>query len=79
MTIFAQTIFVVLVLGVPGCSPHEEFDRALLSSNNEEISDLKILVTKHAVPHKDTAPENGKEGLSYRSVDQQRSNPCGKN
>lgn len=72
MTTIAQSIFVVLVLGVLGCSPHDEFDRALLSSNHEEISDLRILMAKHGVPYKDTAPENGKEGLSYRSVDRQR-------
>ena len=30
MTAIAKAIFVVLVLGVLGCSPHDEFDRTLL-------------------------------------------------
>ena len=72
MTINARAIFVVLVLGVLGCSPHDEFDRALRSSNHEEISDLRILMTKHGVPHKNPDPEKGMEGFAYRSVDQQR-------
>jgi hypothetical protein len=72
MTINARAVFVVLVLGVVGCSPHDGFNRALRSSNHEEISDLRILMTKHGVPHKNTDPEKGMEGFAYRSVDQQR-------
>lgn len=76
MTINARAAFVVLVLvlvlGVLGCSPHDGFDRALSSSNHEEISDLRILMTKHGVPHKNTDPEKGMEGFAYRSADQQR-------
>jgi hypothetical protein len=72
VTINARAIVVGLVLGAFGCSPHDGFDRALHSSNHEEISDLRILMAKHAVPHKDTDPQNGMEGFAYRSADRQR-------
>jgi hypothetical protein len=60
------------VLGLLGCSPPDGFDRALRSSNHEEISALRILMTKHGLPHKNTDPEKDMEGFAYRSVDQQR-------
>jgi hypothetical protein len=71
MTINALAAVVVLVLVVLGCSPHDGFDRALRSSNHEEISDLRILMTKHGVAYKSTDPEKGMEGFAYRSVDQE--------
>lgn len=72
MAINARAIVVGLVLGALGCSPQDGFDRALRSSNHEEIGDLRILMAKHGVPHKNTEPRNGMEGFAYRSADQQR-------
>jgi len=72
MTINARAAFVVLALGLLGCSPHDGLDRALRSSNHEEISDLRILMSKHGVPYKNTDAEKGMEGFAYRSVDQPR-------
>lgn len=74
MTISARAAFVVLVLvlEVLGCSPHDGFDRTLSSSNQEEISDLRILMTKHGVPHKNTDPGKGMDGFAYSSDNQQR-------
>ena len=72
MTINARAAPVILALGLFGCSPHDGFDRALRSSNHEEIQDLRTLMTKHGVPYTNTEPEKGMEGFTYRSVDQQR-------
>lgn len=72
MTNNARALLVILALGVFGCSPHDGFDRALRSSNQEEIQDLRILMTKHGIPYKNTEPEKGMKGFAYRSVDQQR-------
>ena len=64
---------MILAVGLLwGCSPRDGFDRALRSSNLEEISDLRILMTKHSVPYQNTESENGMEGFSYRSVDEPR-------
>lgn len=72
MTINARAAVVVLAFAVLGCSPHDGLDRALRSSNHEEIGDLRTLMTKHGVPYKNTAPEKGMEGFAYRSIDQER-------
>jgi hypothetical protein len=72
MTINARAVLVVLAVGIFGCSAPDSFDRALRSSNVEEISDLRILMTKHGITYEDAVPENGMEGFSYRSADEPR-------
>jgi hypothetical protein len=72
MAINARAVFVILAWGLFGCSPQDGFDRGLRSSNLEEISDLRTLMTKHGVPYQNTEPETGMEGFSYRSADEPR-------
>jgi hypothetical protein len=69
----ARSIFLILVTGIFfGCSSQGDFDQTLRSSDIEEISDLRLLMTKYSVPYRNTVPENGMEGFSYRSVDEPR-------
>lgn len=72
MRIAARTLCAALTLGLFSCSSPDEFDRGLRSSNLERISDFRTLMTKHGIPHRNTAPENGMEGFFYRSADEPR-------
>jgi hypothetical protein len=72
MTRIARTALVAIALGLLGCSPHDGFDRAYGSSNPEQMSDLRLLLSKHGIPYRDTDPRSGMERFAYRSADESR-------
>jgi hypothetical protein len=72
MAIAARTLCAALALGLLSCSPAGEFDKGLRSTNLERVGDFRTLMTKHGIPHRNTAPENGMEGFFYRSADEPR-------
>ena len=61
-----HVLLLLLAVAVSGCVPSPEFDRSLHSSNSDKIQDLRVLMTRHGIPHRDTE----KGGISWRSKDE---------
>jgi len=72
MTATIRAVFTLLVLVPIACFAQVAFDRTVRSSNVEELSDLRALMTKHGIRYRNTDLERGMEGFSYGSVDESR-------
>jgi hypothetical protein len=63
---------LLLVLGLLGCAPENGFNRSFRSTNAEQIDDLRVLMTRHGIVHRDTEWDGRMQGVSYRTVDEPR-------